>query len=114
MQVARRPLEAWAKENGIDEPFEKLLTNPKARKVVLEDLNRTGKRGGLGDLEKLQNVTLLNGGAPPVNPGPDAWTPLNGGSTATNKLNRKTAMQLIGKDRLEKGKVDARTDWLKK
>ena len=28
---------------------------------VLDDLNRCGKAGGLGDLEKLANVMLLNG-----------------------------------------------------
>jgi len=28
--------------------------------------------------------------------GPDAWTPVNGGLTATNKLNRKMAEKLIG------------------
>ena len=35
IQVARKPLENWAKENGVDEPYERLLLNPKARKVVL-------------------------------------------------------------------------------
>ena len=79
----------------------------------MDDLNGNGKRGGLGDLEKLQNVTLLDGGMPPVKPGPDAWTPANGGLTATNKLNRRVAATLIGEARLNKGKVDARTDWLK-
>jgi len=113
VQAARKPLEAWAKDNGIAEPYEKLLAHPLARKAVLDDLNSQGRRAGLGDLEKLQNVTLLDGGAPPVNPGPDAWTPSNGGLTATNKISRKGAVKLIGEARLERGKADARTDWLK-
>jgi len=45
--------------------------------------------------------------------GPDAWTPQNGGLTATNKLNRKTAEKLIGAAKFEKGKMDARQDWMK-
>jgi hypothetical protein len=32
-QVARKPLENWAKENGIAEPYERLLENPNARRV---------------------------------------------------------------------------------
>jgi hypothetical protein len=61
------------------------------RKVVLDDLNRHGKEAGLGELEKLLNVTLLNGN---LGQGPDAWTPANGGLTPTNKLNRKKAEQV--------------------
>lgn len=61
------------------------------RKVVLDDLNSHGKKAGLGDLEKLFNVTLLNGG---MGQGPDAWTPANGGLTPTNKLNRRKAAQV--------------------
>lgn len=62
------------------------------RKAVLDDLMMHGKKGGLGDLEKLFNVTLLNG---QMGQGPDAWTPVNGGLTATNKINRKTAEKVL-------------------
>ena len=33
VQTARKPLEVWAKEAGIDEPYEALLRHPKARKA---------------------------------------------------------------------------------
>ena len=48
--------------------------------------------GGLGELETLFNVTLLDGA---MGDGPDAWTPANGGLTATNKIQRKAAQKLI-------------------
>ena len=54
----------------------------------MDDLNMHGKTSGLGELEKLHNVTLLNGN---MGQGPQAWTPANGGLTPTNKLNRKKA-----------------------
>lgn len=86
------------------------LQDPRARRAVLDDLNAVGKKSKLCDLEKLLNVTLLNGA---MGDGPEAWTPVNGGLTATNKLNRKTAERLIGTKVMEAGKVDARLDWMK-
>ncbi len=49
------------KLEGLLSSYEELLGNGTARKAVLDDLNRCGKAGGLGDLEKLANVMLLNG-----------------------------------------------------
>ncbi len=77
---------------------------------MLDDLNANGKAGGLGMLETLCNVTLLNGG---MGDGPDAWTPSNGGLTATNKIQRKKVEELLTSAVMEKGKVDAREDWMK-
>jgi len=112
MQCNKAALMAWAKSAGInDVPFEQLINDPRARKAVLDDLNAVGKKAKLCDLEKLLNVTLLNGA---MGDGPDAWTPVNGGLTATNKLNRKTAEKLIGPKKMEEGKPDARTTWIKK
>jgi len=110
MMAAKAAIMNAAKELGVVGEYEALIQHPKIRKAVLTDLNTKGKEGGLGDLEKLFNVTLLNGG---MGQGPDAWTPQNGGLTATNKLNRKTAEKLIGAAKFEKGKMDARQDWMK-
>uniref|UniRef100_A0A7S1EAA8 AMP-dependent synthetase/ligase domain-containing protein n=1 Tax=Hemiselmis andersenii TaxID=464988 RepID=A0A7S1EAA8_HEMAN len=109
-QCSKVALTNWAAANGISGEYEALLQNPKCRKAVLEDLNAHGKKAGLGDLEKLLNVTLLNGG---MGQGPQAWTPVNGGLTPTNKLDRKGAAKLLGDKVLQDGKVDARLDWMK-
>eukprot|EP00286_Rhodomonas_abbreviata_P024796 CAMPEP_0181301956 /NCGR_PEP_ID=MMETSP1101-20121128/7706_1 /TAXON_ID=46948 /ORGANISM="Rhodomonas abbreviata, Strain Caron Lab Isolate" /LENGTH=751 /DNA_ID=CAMNT_0023407307 /DNA_START=32 /DNA_END=2287 /DNA_ORIENTATION=+ len=111
VQCSVKAITKWAEGEGVTGSFEELLANPKARKAVLDDLNKHGKNGGLGDLEKLCNVTLLDG---KMGEGKDAWTPANGGLTATNKIQRKNAEKLLGKEVIEKGKVDARTDWMKK
>lgn len=65
MQCNKTALMAWAKSAGItDVPFERLINDPRARKAVLDDLNAVGKKAKLCDLEKLLNVTLLNGANP--------------------------------------------------
>lgn len=110
MQCSRKTLCKWAADNGVSGEYEDLLKNPQARKAVLDDLNAHGKKGGLGQLEQLQNVTLLNGG---MGEGPDAWTPANGGLTATNKIQRKMAEKLLTPAVIDKGKIDARSDWIK-
>jgi long-chain acyl-CoA synthetase len=109
-QCSKVALTNWAKDNNVSGEYEQLLEDPRCRKAVLEDLNAHGKKAGLGDLEKLLNVTLLNGG---MGQGPQAWTPANGGLTPTNKLDRKGASKLVGDKVLEAGKVDARTTWMK-
>eukprot|EP00285_Hemiselmis_virescens_P018878 CAMPEP_0173379554 /NCGR_PEP_ID=MMETSP1356-20130122/2452_1 /TAXON_ID=77927 ORGANISM="Hemiselmis virescens, Strain PCC157" /NCGR_SAMPLE_ID=MMETSP1356 /ASSEMBLY_ACC=CAM_ASM_000847 /LENGTH=754 /DNA_ID=CAMNT_0014332911 /DNA_START=52 /DNA_END=2316 /DNA_ORIENTATION=+ len=111
VQCNKIALTAWAKANGVSGEFEALINEPKCRKAVLDDLNAHGKKAGLGDLEKLLNVTLLNGG---MGQGPQAWTPANGGLTPTNKLDRKGAAKLLTEKVMEAGKVDARQDWIKK
>eukprot|EP00960_Hanusia_phi_P033133 750298-Hanusia_phi.AAC.3 len=93
VQVNKGELEKWAKTEGIDVPYPQLINDARARKVVFDSLAVEGKKGGLGDLEKLFNVTLLDG---QMGQGPDAWTPQNGGLTATNKLQRKTAIKVRG------------------
>jgi long-subunit acyl-CoA synthetase (AMP-forming) len=86
VQANKKELTAWAESKGIKTEWPALLQDIKVRAFVWDDMLRVGKAGGLGDLETLFNVTLLDG----VNgDGPDAWTPANGSLTATNKLQRK-------------------------
>jgi long-chain acyl-CoA synthetase len=86
VQANKKEVTAWAEAKGIKTEWPALLQDIKVRAFVWDDMLKVGKAGGLGDLETLFNVTLLDG----VNgDGPDAWTPANGSLTATNKLQRK-------------------------
>ena len=86
VQANKKELLAWAESKKLDTAWPALLQMPEARAFVWNDLLVTGKAGGLGDLETLWNVTLLDGS---MGDGPDAWTPANGSLTATNKIQRK-------------------------
>ena len=110
VQTSKVAICNWAKANNVPGEFEALLKDPRCRKAVMDDLNAHGKKAKLCDLEKLLNVTLLNGS---MGQGPDAWTPVNGGLTPTNKLNRKGAEKLIDPKAFQEGKADARTTWIK-
>ena len=88
VQANKKELLAWAESKKLDTAWPALLQMPEARAFVWNDLLVTGKAGGLGDLETLWNVTLLDGS---MGDGPDAWTPANGGLTATNKIQRKVS-----------------------
>eukprot|EP00918_Siedleckia_nematoides_P023790 GHVU01051344.1.p1 GENE.GHVU01051344.1~~GHVU01051344.1.p1 ORF type:complete len:732 (+),score=185.52 GHVU01051344.1:2-2197(+) len=92
VQANKKELLAWAESKKLTTEWPALLQTPEARAFVWNDLIKTGKEGGLGDLETLFNVTLLDGS---MGDGPDAWTPANGGLTATNKIQRKAAVKLI-------------------
>ena len=92
VQANKKELVAWAQENSVPSEYPALLQNDKVRSMVWSDLLSTGKSGGLGELETLFNIQLLDGA---MGDGPDAWTPTNGGLTATNKIQRKAAMKLV-------------------
>jgi len=92
VQANKKELVAWAEANGVPSDYPALLKNDKARAFVWNDLITTGKAGGLGELETLFNITLLDGS---MGDGPDAWTPANGALTAINKIQRKAVVKLI-------------------
>ncbi|KAI9601823.1 hypothetical protein KEM48_001109 [Puccinia striiformis f. sp. tritici PST-130] len=52
-------------------------------KIVLKELLATGKKAGFKPLELLQSVVLTD----------EEWTPLNGLTTAAQKLNRKAILE---------------------
>lgn len=62
---------------GVDE--KSMYHDKKVKDAVLKDLIDTGKRGGLGGLEMVSNVIVVD----------DEWTPVNGLVTATHKVNRR-------------------------
>jgi long-chain acyl-CoA synthetase len=120
VQANKKELLAWAESKKLTTEWPALLQTPEARAFVWNDLIKTGKEGGLGDLETLFNVTLLDGS---MGDGPDAWTPANGGLTATNKIQRKVIppppprLARIGEARARDGGrkeagLDLRQQWL--
>jgi long-chain acyl-CoA synthetase len=53
VQANKKELVAWAEANGVSADYPALLSNGKARAMVWSDLLKTGKAGGLGELETL-------------------------------------------------------------
>ena len=51
-------LEKMAKDNGINETFEELIHNEKMNKVVLKELQASGKAGGLAGIEIIEGVVM--------------------------------------------------------
>ncbi|KAH6647458.1 hypothetical protein BKA67DRAFT_577530 [Truncatella angustata] len=83
-------LSELAKSLGVEEKH--MHTDKKVRDAVLKDLGGVGKKGGLGGLEMITNVVLVD----------DEWTPANNLVTATQKVNRRKLKEKYGKE-LENG-----------
>lgn len=49
---------AWAKENNISGSFAELCTNDDLKKLILEDITKTGKEGGLLSFEQAKAIKL--------------------------------------------------------
>ncbi|KAK1759567.1 long-chain-fatty-acid--CoA ligase 1 [Echria macrotheca] len=71
-------LAAKAAELGVDE--HEMCSDPKVKAAVLKDLVGVARAAGLSPLETLSAVVLLED---------QEWTPANGLTTATQKLNRR-------------------------
>lgn len=83
------PLEAALKkiasENGVEgDSLETLVHNEKLQRLVLQQLQSSGRAGGLKGIEILNGVVLSD----------EEWTPQNGFMTAAQKLQRK---KIVGK-----------------
>mmetsp|Transcript_46528 Transcript_46528/g.149452 ORF Transcript_46528/g.149452 Transcript_46528/m.149452 type:complete len:782 (-) Transcript_46528:279-2624(-) len=85
-------LEKWATGSGITygKP-EEICALPAAQKLVLDNLVKIGKEGGLCANEILCAIALIPGTGPMAGDltAASPWTPENGGLTASNKLNRQ-------------------------
>ena len=66
-----------------NEDFKTLCEDDSIKKLVLEELNGVGKKGGFKGMEILQAVVL----------DPEEWTPANGMLTAAQKLQRKAIFE---------------------
>lgn len=80
-----------AAELGVDE--HEMHRDPKVREAVLKDLVQVGKKGGLGPMEIVSGVLVVE----------DEWTPANGFVTGTQKVNRRAIR--------EKYKEDIKKTW---
>ncbi|OAX83494.1 hypothetical protein ACJ72_02146 [Emergomyces africanus] len=73
-------LKKFAEEHGIKNlAIGELVRNKKLRSLVLQDMQTVGRKAGLTGLEIIDGVVLVE----------EPWTPQNGLTTATEKLNRK-------------------------
>ncbi|KAJ5112404.1 Long-chain-fatty-acid--CoA ligase 1 [Penicillium argentinense] len=73
-------LKKVANENGIDgDTLESLVHNEKLQRLVLQQLQGSGRAGGLKGIEIINGVVLSD----------EEWTPQNGFMTAAQKLQRK-------------------------
>ncbi|KAH8887675.1 acetyl-CoA synthetase-like protein [Thozetella sp. PMI_491] len=75
-----------AKELGVDE--HEMHHDPKVRSVVLKDMLAAAKKGGLSGIELIVGVVIVD----------EEWTPLNGLTTATHKVNRRAAKDKYKKE----------------
>lgn len=86
-------LKAIAKQHDIaGEHLEELVHDKKLTSVVLGELLKQGKTGGLGGIELLQGVVMTD----------VEWTPQNGLVTSAQKLNRKG---IVAKHKQEIGRA---------
>ncbi|KAK2787583.1 long-chain fatty acid-CoA ligase [Emmonsiellopsis sp. PD_33] len=77
---AEPALEKLARENGIKgQGLEGLAHDKRLRRIVLQDMQSVGRKAGLTGLEIIEAVVLVD----------EPWTPQNGLTTATGKLNRR-------------------------
>jgi long-chain acyl-CoA synthetase len=97
VQASRASLEQWAAtttpthDRGSGRatlPFEALLALPAAELFVKEKLNAEATAAGLPRMSLLGRVVLLGGAE-----ANEAWTPLNGCLTATNKVQRRVVQE---------------------
>ncbi|CZS97197.1 probable long-chain-fatty-acid-CoA ligase [Rhynchosporium agropyri] len=73
-------LQKLAEDKGIkDQSYEKLVQNDKISKLVLRELQDTGRKAGLAPFQILDGVVLTDA----------EWTPQNGFLTAAQKLSRR-------------------------
>jgi len=75
---------------------EELCRDEAAVNLVLEDLRKEGRNGGLAVNEMLQTVALISGDGPETEAAVNSpWTPENQLLTASNKLNRKPIQKAL-------------------
>ncbi|KAJ5599564.1 Long-chain-fatty-acid--CoA ligase 1 [Penicillium hetheringtonii] len=73
-------LKKVANENGVEgDTLESLVHNEKVQRLVLQQLQSSGRAGGLKGIEIISGVVLSD----------EEWTPQNGFMTAAQKLQRK-------------------------
>jgi len=90
VQMNMGKLRQFAESKGISGDDESICDNAEVTRMILDDLNRCGKEGGLARNEMLCAVGLIPGTGPMEFPGNNKspWTPENGFLTASNKTDR--------------------------
>lgn len=84
MQLNADTVKAWMKERKIEDDYESFKQSSTVYDLVMVDLKREGKKSGLTHLETLCAVAFVD----------TPWTPLNGGLTAANKINRRVVVAM--------------------
>ncbi|KAK8100512.1 acyl-CoA synthetase [Apiospora kogelbergensis] len=86
--INEKVLAAKAQEQrlGVDE--HSMYRDPKARNLVLRDLQATGRRAGLSEMEIVSGVVVTD----------EEWTPASGLVTATQKLDRRAIRNRFKRD----------------
>jgi len=81
-----KPMAELAASLGVDESG--MHRDKKVVEATLKDLQSVGKKGGLGGLEMIVGVVIVD----------EEWTPANGLVTATQKVNRRALKDKYKKD----------------
>lgn len=84
MQLNADTVQAWMKENKIEDDYESFKHSSTVYDLVMSDLKSEWKKQGLTHLEMLCAVAFVD----------TPWTPLNGGLTAANKINRRAVVAM--------------------
>uniref|UniRef100_A0A7S1G3A0 AMP-dependent synthetase/ligase domain-containing protein n=1 Tax=Corethron hystrix TaxID=216773 RepID=A0A7S1G3A0_9STRA len=88
MQLSKQTAMAWAKDNGAEGDYEKIKALPEFYTAVHQSLLEQHKIGNLSNLEKVIAVSIID----------EPWTSDNGCLTATNKLQRKSIIEVFKKE----------------
>ncbi|KAI9889858.1 MAG: long-chain fatty acid-CoA ligase [Vezdaea aestivalis] len=81
---AEPALKALAKSHGIaGDSVEELVQNKKLQEIVLKELQKQGRSGGLASIEIIDGVVMAD----------EEWTPQNGLVTSAQKLNRRIILE---------------------
>lgn len=86
---AEPALKKLASSNSVSgDTLETLVHDKKLNKIVLEQMQKAGKGGGLSGIEVISAVVMAD----------EEWNPQNGLTTSAQKINRKGILKKYQKD----------------